>query len=71
MEKFKKYLISSQIVAEKKVKYYVNWVSKFYYSCKKDPGAAVTQNEIDEYLKNLPNAILGFDAAWNYERLVL
>ncbi len=53
MEKFKKYLISSQIVPEKKVKFYVNWVSKFYFSCKKDPGVDVTQNEIDEYLKNL------------------
>jgi integron integrase len=31
----------------------VNWVSKFYFSCKKDPGAAVMQNEIDRYLSNL------------------
>ena len=53
MEKFKKYLILSQIVPEKKVQFYVNWVSKFYYSCKKDPGTAVTQKEIDEYLKHL------------------
>ncbi len=53
MEKFKKYLILSQIVTEKKVQFYVNWVSKFYYLCKKDPGADVTQNEINEYLKNL------------------
>jgi integrase len=47
MEKFKKYLIWSQIVPEKKVKFYLNWVSKFYYSCKKDPSTAVTQNEKD------------------------
>ena len=53
MEKFKKYLILSQIVPEKKVKFYVNWVSKFYFSCKKVPGQAVTRNEIDEYLKSL------------------
>jgi hypothetical protein len=49
MEKFKKYLILSQIVAEKGVKFYVNWVSKFYFSCKKVPGEAVTQNKVDEY----------------------
>ena len=53
MEKFKMYLISSQILPQKKVKFYVNWVSKFYFSCKKKPGAAVTQNEIDAYLNNL------------------
>ncbi len=53
MEKFKKYLILSQIVPENKVKFYVNWVSKLYYSFKKDSGAVVTQNEINEYLKNL------------------
>jgi hypothetical protein len=49
MEKFKMYLISSQILPQKKVKFYVNWVSKFYFSCKKDPGAAVMQNEIDTF----------------------
>ena len=59
MEKFKKYLISSQIVPEEKVKLYVNWVSKFYFSCKKDPGADVTQNEIDEY-PNHPGAFGSF-----------
>ncbi len=53
MEKFKKYLILSQIVPEKRVKFYVNWVPKFYFSCKKVPGEAVTQNEIDEYLNSL------------------
>jgi hypothetical protein len=53
MEMFKMYLISSHVVPEKKVKFYVNWVSKFYFSCKKDPGAAVMQNEIDRYLSNL------------------
>jgi hypothetical protein len=53
MEKFKKYLILSQIVPEKKAKFYVNWVSKFYSSCKKASGEAVTQNEIDEYLNHL------------------
>jgi hypothetical protein len=45
--KVQKYLISSQIVSEKKVKFYVNWVNKFYFPCKKDPGAAVAQNEIE------------------------
>ena len=53
MEKFKKYLILTQIVPEKIVQFYVNWVSKLYQSCKKDPGATVTQNEINAYLKNL------------------
>jgi len=53
MEKFYKYLISSQIAQEKKAKFYVSWVSKFYFSCKKDPGTAVTQKEIDQYIKNL------------------
>jgi hypothetical protein len=41
MEKFKKYLILSQIVAENKAQFYVNWVSKFYFACKKDPTATV------------------------------
>jgi hypothetical protein len=53
MEKFKKYLILSQIVPQNKVKFYVNWVTKIYFSCKKYPGAIVTQNEINEHLKNL------------------
>ena len=46
MEKFKKYLILSQVVPEKKVNFYVNWVSKFYFSCKKDIGASVSQKEM-------------------------
>ena len=29
MEKFKKYLILSQIMPEKRVQFYVNWVSKY------------------------------------------
>ncbi len=47
MEKFKKYLILSQIVPENKVKFYVNWVSKLYYSFKEDSGAVVTQKFIE------------------------
>ncbi len=53
MENFKKYLILSQIVPQNKVKFYVNWVTKLHYSCKKDPGAVVAQNEISEHLNNI------------------
>ena len=53
MEKFEKYLILSQVVPEKKAKFYVNWVSKFYISCKKDIGASVNQNEINDFLRDL------------------
>jgi len=53
MEKFKKYLILSKIVPENKVNFYVNWISKFYFSCKKVPGQPVTQYEIGEFLNSL------------------
>jgi integrase len=53
MEKFKKYLTLSQVVPEKKVKFYLNWVSKFYFSCKKDIGASVNQKEINDFLRDL------------------
>ena len=53
MEEFKKYFILSQVAPEKKVKFYVNWFSKFYFSCKKDIGESVNQKEINDFLKNL------------------
>lgn len=53
MKKFKKYLILSQVVPEKKVQFYVNWVSKFYFSCKKVVGASVNQKEINAFLRDL------------------
>ena len=43
----------SQVVPEKKVQFYVNWVSKFYFSCKKVLGASVNQREINAFLRDL------------------
>ncbi len=53
MEKFKEYLISSPIVPEIKVQFYINLVSKLYYSSIKDLGSAVTHIDINKFLKSL------------------
>ena len=53
MDEFRKYLISKNIVSEKKVPYYVVWVSSFYAYTEKDPGSSFSNAEVGRFLKHL------------------
>ena len=53
MKRFKTYLIAKRIVPEKRVPYYVSWVSRFYAFCNKNPGDDVSDAEIDKFLRHL------------------
>jgi len=53
MEDFKSYLLSKRIVSEKKVIYYLVWVSQFCAFWDKIPGDDVSAEEIDGFVKHL------------------
>jgi len=53
MEQFKNYLISSKLTDEKKAGFYINWITRFYKSCKKDPEEPVTPEDIESFLNHL------------------
>jgi integron integrase len=53
MERFQKYILSKQLVSEKKAPYYVSWVTRCYQFCGKQPGETVFPEEINRFLRNL------------------
>jgi integron integrase len=53
VERFKSYLLSKQIIPEKKLDYYLSWVIQFYGFCGKLPYGEVSAEEIDTFLKHL------------------
>jgi len=53
VEDFRAYLLSKQIVPEKKLVYHLAWVIQFYAFCDKQPGDKVSAEEIDSFLKHL------------------
>jgi integron integrase len=53
VEHFKAYLLSKRIVPEKKLAYYVSWITQFYAFCNKNPGDDVSAEEIDGFLMHL------------------
>ncbi len=52
-EKIQKVSDFESSCSRKKVQFYVNWVSKFYFSCKKVVGASVNQKKINAFLRDL------------------
>lgn len=53
MEQFKAYLISSKLTDEKRAGFYINWITRFYKSCKKDPEDPVIKEDMDSFLNHL------------------
>ena len=53
LEEFRNYLISKNIVTEKKAPYYIVWVSNFYIFTEKKPGSGFSNAEVDRFLKHL------------------
>jgi len=53
VEHFRTYLLSKRIVPEKKLAYYVSWITRFYAFCDKNPGDDVSSEEIAGFLKHL------------------
>lgn len=53
MEGFKTYLTSRKITNDKKAKFYAHWAIQFHKFCRKHPGDATSESEIDRYLKEL------------------
>ena len=53
MKDFRSYLLSKRFVSEKKLIYYLVWVSQFFAFCYKIPGDDVSAEEIDGFVKHL------------------
>jgi integron integrase len=53
MEGFAAYLLGRQMLPEKRVPYYVGWVSQCYAFSKKNPGEDISTEEADCFLKHL------------------
>jgi integron integrase len=53
LERFKSYLSSKQIIPEKKLDYYLSWVTQFYAFFDKTLDDEVAGEEIDSFLKHL------------------
>lgn len=53
MEGFKTYLLAKRIVPEKKLPYYLAWLSQFYAFCGKVAEDEITPGEIDGFIKYL------------------
>lgn len=53
MEDYKSYLLSHRIGPDKKVDYYLSWVTQFYAFCNKRPSDRVLEEEIDRFLRHL------------------
>ena len=53
MEQFKSYLLSKNLTDEKKVGFYLSWVTRFNEFCNKKPEDSITEEEIERYLKHL------------------
>ena len=53
MEHFKSYLSANRIVPEKKLSYYLSWVTQFYAFCDKPMGNEVSNDKIKSFLKHL------------------
>lgn len=53
MEDFKSYLFSQRVVRDKKLDYYLSWVTQFYAFCDKRLSDRVSEEEIDGFLKHL------------------
>ena len=53
MKQFKAYLLNKHIIPEKKMPYYISWVSQFYAFCQKDVGGNISGNNVDRFFKKL------------------
>lgn len=53
MEDYKSYLLSHRIGPDKKVDYYLSWVTQFYAFCNKRPSDRVSEEQIDRFLRHL------------------
>lgn len=53
MKQFKDFLFHKHIIPEKKMPYYISWVSQFYAFCEKDVGDNISANDVDHFLKNI------------------
>ena len=53
MERFSSYLLSKRIVPEKRLRYYLSWITRFYAFCDKSLCDDVSNEEIDSFLRHL------------------
>ena len=53
VEHFRSYLLSKRIAPEKKLGYYLSWITQFYAFCDKSLGDDVSHEEIDCFLRHL------------------
>jgi integron integrase len=53
MEDFKAFLIAKQFIPDKKVPYYLMWVSRFYSFCNRGVDETLSKNDVDAFIKHL------------------
>ena len=53
MEHFRSYLLSKRIVPEKKLRYYLSWITQFYAFYDKSLCDDVSSEEVDGFLGHL------------------
>ena len=53
MEKFKAFLLNEQLIPEKKILFYLMWVTRFYSFCNKGVDENVSHKDIEKFLKHL------------------
>jgi hypothetical protein len=53
VEHFRSYLLSKRIVPEKRLGYYLSWITQFYAFCDKGLYDDVSHEEIDAFLRHL------------------
>jgi integron integrase len=53
MKRFKDFLLRKHIIPEKKMPYYISWISQCYAFCEKDVGDNISADDMDRFLKNI------------------
>ncbi len=46
MKQFKDYMLHKHIIPEKKMPYYISWISQFYAFCGKEVGDVISTGDI-------------------------
>lgn len=53
MKQFKDFLFRKHIIPEKKMPYYISWISQCYAFCEKDVGDNISADDVDRFLKKI------------------
>jgi len=53
MQTFKEFLLGKRLVSEKRLPYYINWVSRFQNFCGIKAGQSFTKEQVEYFLKEM------------------